>query len=333
MPLDLSPLAGAPRLLLEAELKPLQGTRFQPTGFPNLGAARYAGPDNEQMLLVESNQSMANRLEAVCWDEAADDWVPPLRGLPLVKVLDADKESLTNSVLDSHRLNSAYILDAEGLDGTRNKFVSIINTALQKIIPNGPVKIQELARFVVYYCPNTLIHGVFFANSTHNKQIGLGRLRLARLLSAFIEASDVKIASSGGAKLDRQDATGKNDGGSAETGYGNVPFARDEFTGRLSAYFNLDLAQIRAFGLGALVERFLISFALFKMRSLLSGGLRLRTACDLTLAAAPRVTSPEGFVLPELAELRTELPALIEAVGAEGLFAEPRVTTVVYRKK
>jgi CRISPR-associated protein Csb1 len=36
------------------------------------------------MLLVESAQSMANRLEAVCWDTVADDWVTPLKGLPVV---------------------------------------------------------------------------------------------------------------------------------------------------------------------------------------------------------------------------------------------------------
>ena len=35
MPLDLNGLNGAPRLLIEATLKPLQGSRFQPTGFPN----------------------------------------------------------------------------------------------------------------------------------------------------------------------------------------------------------------------------------------------------------------------------------------------------------
>jgi hypothetical protein len=31
--------------------------------------------------------------------------------------------------------------------------------------------------------------------------------------------------------------------------------------------------------------------------------------------------------------LETALPGLIAAVAAEGLFAEPRVTTVTYRKK
>ena len=34
MPVDLTALDGAPRLLLEAGLEPVQGTRFQPTGFP-----------------------------------------------------------------------------------------------------------------------------------------------------------------------------------------------------------------------------------------------------------------------------------------------------------
>lgn len=65
MSLDFSQLAHTPRLLMEARLKPLQGTRFQPTGFPNLGPATYDGPDGNRMLLVESAQSMANRLEGV----------------------------------------------------------------------------------------------------------------------------------------------------------------------------------------------------------------------------------------------------------------------------
>jgi CRISPR-associated protein Csb1 len=318
MPLDLSPLVGAHRLLLEAELRPLQGTRFQPTGFPNLGAARYAGPNGEEMLLVESNQSMANRLESVCWDEPTDDWVPSLRGLPLVKVMDTDNKPLTNSVLEAHRLNSPYIL--EGKDDTVFNLLKTRLAALEQ----GRVDLRELARVLLLLDPNALIHGVFLAK----KELAGGRLRLPRVLSAFIEAADVNIASSGGVKNDSVDPKGDT-----AKGFGNVPFARDEFTGRLVAYFNLDLAQIRAFGLGRLVEGFLLAFALFKVRALLLGGLRLRTACDLTLAATPRITAPEGFVLPELAELKAELPGLIKAVGSEGLFAEPRVTMVVYRKK
>jgi hypothetical protein len=88
MTIDFSALQTAPRLLIEVQLKPLQGTRFQPTGFPDLGAAVYDGPNGNRMLLVESAQSMANRMETVCWDGPNDDWVEALKGLPLVKIID-----------------------------------------------------------------------------------------------------------------------------------------------------------------------------------------------------------------------------------------------------
>ena len=44
--------------LIEADLAPAQGTRFQPTGFPNLGHATYRLHDGTQMLLIESAQSV-----------------------------------------------------------------------------------------------------------------------------------------------------------------------------------------------------------------------------------------------------------------------------------
>ena len=44
MPIDFERLAGHPRLLVTAFLNPVQGTRFQPTGFPDLGHAAYEDP-------------------------------------------------------------------------------------------------------------------------------------------------------------------------------------------------------------------------------------------------------------------------------------------------
>ena len=111
--MNLDALTNQPRLLIEAKLKPIVGTRFQPTGFPDLGPATYKLPDGTDMLLVESAQSMANRLETVCWDGAANDWVAPLRGLPYVAVVNRKGEALTNSVLEAHRLNSPYILESK----------------------------------------------------------------------------------------------------------------------------------------------------------------------------------------------------------------------------
>ena len=318
MSIDFFSLSGQPRLLIEATLKPVQGTRFQPTGFPNLGHAAYEAPDGAgQVILVESAQSMANRLEAVCWDEVADDWVAPLEGLPLVKVVDADKEPLTNSVLEAHRLNSPYIL--EGKDQT---VFDILKKRFADM-EEGRIDFSELARVLLEFDTNALLHGVFLPKKT---LVG-GRLRLPRALSAFIEATDAKPVTSGGVKNDSV-----NPSGDTSKGFGNVPFARDEWTSKkIAAYFNLDLRQIRSFGLGEEVEKLLIALALFKIQKFLDEGLRLRTACDLDLVEH-RVTRPKAFALPSLDALCGELPQLIEAVAKQGRFHDPRVLTVTYQK-
>ncbi|GGJ03946.1 hypothetical protein GCM10010885_11470 [Alicyclobacillus cellulosilyticus] len=315
--MDFSALQQVPRLLMEADLEPLQGTRFQPTGFPDLGPAEYDEPNGRyRMLLVESAQSMANRLEAVCWDEAADDWVEPLRGLPLVKVYDEAGQPLTNSVLEAHRLNSPYIL--EGADQ------SVVEMLQKELVDlgEGPVNLRKLAALLFRCDTNAVLHGVFLAK----KQLAGGRLRLPRALSAFIEAEDARVAQSGGVKLDRVDPSG-----SRAEGFGNVPFHREEYVARrVTAYFNLDLAQIRAYGLGPLAEEFLIAFALFKIRRFLETGLRLRTACDFKYTGIC-VTQPAGWVLPELTELSAALPDMIQKLKAEGLLGEP--LRVQFRKK
>ena len=318
MSLDLTALHNAPRLLLKARLQPLQGTRFQPTGFPNLGHAVYDSPDGRgRTVLVESAQSMANRLETVCWDDVSDDWVAPLRGLPVVKVVDGDGKSLTNSLIEAHRLNSPYIL--EGKDKT---VVDLLKKRLAAM-EVGRVDLRELAKVLLEFDTNALLHGIFLAK----KDLAGGRLRLPRSLSAFVEAENARVAASGGVKNDTV-----NPSGDAAKGFGNVPFARDEYVAEeITAYFNLDLRQIRAFGLGAEVERLLILLAFFKIRKFLAEGLRLRTACDLD-ASAITVTRPDGFELPILDDIESELPGLIETVGSKGLFGESRVLTVRYEK-
>ena len=105
---------------------------------------------------------------------------------------------------------------------------------------------------------NALLHGVFLAK----KELAGGRLRLPRSLSAFIEAGNARVATSGGVKNDSVHPKGDT-----AKGFGNVPFSRDEWVAeRIVAYFNLDLRQIRAFGLGEDADRLLIALALFKIR-------------------------------------------------------------------
>ncbi len=317
MPIDFDALASSPRLLIEAKLQPIQGSRFQPTGFPDLGAATYTGPDGGQMLLVESAQSVANRLETVCWDERAEDWAEPLKGLPYVRIVREDGTFLSSSVLEAHRLNSPYILESKD-DGV----FKLLKEELADM-EEGRVDIRALARVLLSLDANALLHGVFLAK----KQLAGGRLRLSRSLSGFIEASDVQVAGSGGVKNDAV-----NPSGPTKDGFGNVPFSRDEFvSGNITAYFNLDLAQVRGFDLGEAVERLMVVLALYKIRRFLDTGLRLRTACDLD-AVSVTATRPAGFEIPETKVLEEALPALIRAVEKEERFASPAVTTVVFRK-
>src|SRR5579883_3335646 len=225
--MNLDKLDDQPRLLLKATLKPVQGTRFQPTGFPDLGAATFDAPDGKKMLLVESAQSMANRLELVCWDSASNDWVATLKGLPVVKVKGKNGKPLTNSVLEAHRLNSPYILE-----GKDKSFLATLQKELA-IAEKGIVDIKKLATTLLKYDINALLHGIFLAK----KEIAGGRMRLPRALTAFIEAENVNVAASGGVKNDAV-----NPSGDTAKGFGNVPFHREEFTGKITAFFNLDLA-------------------------------------------------------------------------------------------
>lgn len=293
------PLQHSPRLLIEATLRPVQGARFQPTGFPDLGPAVFEAPDGTR-LLVESVQSMANRMEAVCWDKAENELIAPLRGLSYVRV-ERDGAYLTSSIEEAHRLSSPYILDNE-------QFFEVFKEATLGA-DTGPVAYRRVAEAMLRYDVCSLIHGVFLAE----KKLAGGRMRIQRALSGFIEARGVRVAASGGVKMDHV-----NPQGAAKDRLGHIPFQRDEHTAEeITAYFNIDLAQIRGYGLGAEVEDLLVHLAMYKIRAFLDSGLRLRTACDLELDGEPRVTRPEGFSLPGLGVLREVMPRLIAACASQ----------------
>lgn len=305
----------APRLLVEATLQPLQTHRFQPTGFPDLGAARYTAPDGSDMLLVESPQSVANRLETAILDDDGK-LLPELAGLPYIQVTRHGK-LLTSSLTEAHRMNSPYIL--EGADR------SFFNKLLEELGSGkltGPVDIRKLAHTVFKHDANSVLHGVFLAK----KEISGGRYRLSRVLSGFIEATGVSLAESGGVKNDRV-----NPSGSTKEGFGNVPFHRSEFTAKkITACFNLDLARLRGYGLPPQGLDLLVHLALLKICRFLENGLRLRTACDLE-AVSLTITRPKDLKMPSMQELVAACQAGIKA--CKGTFADPPVTQVIYNDK
>ena len=305
------------RLLIEVDLEPIQGDRFQPTGFPDLGAAEIPLNDNTVSLLVESPQSMANRLEEVCLREDKEDFVEELSGLTMIKVNNTDDKQITNSVRESHRAGSHYII--EGGDKK-------ISEKIDQLKENGKhnTDLIKTAPLMFELDVNSLLHGVWIA-----KKIADGRIKIPRALSAFIEAKNVKTTMNGGTKIDHVNPSKDVDAGGARKGQGNVPFSRIEYTAQsITAFFNLDLQQIRNYGLDDCKTELLINLAHWKIQKFLQTGLRLRTACDLQIKGEPRVITPEEFTLPNINELNKEIKNLISESG----IGSNKSITVTYKK-
>ncbi|GAB6167478.1 hypothetical protein JCM19992_34780 [Thermostilla marina] len=274
MPLDLSPLDSASRLLVEATLRvpPGTGGRFQPTGFPDLGPALYKGvranseatQENHgteivDMLLVESVQSMANRLEEVCLQ--GEDYNADCQGIPYVRVLDGHL-FLTSSVREPHRLASPYVLGAKnGNKVYRDELKSALRANKQQ-----PVHIWRMVPAIFERDPGCVLHGVFLEEID-------GRIRLPRLVSACIEASSPNLANSGG--VYRGEVTAKD----------NIPYQRQEFTSTaITASFIFHQSTLKGYGLDEEKNRFLQAWALYKIDRFLHQHLRLRTACEFEVA-------------------------------------------------
>lgn len=293
----------ANRLIIKASLRPVLGDLFQPTAFPELGPAEFTSPGGTLSLLVESRQSMANRLEEVIWDCVKGDLIEPLRGMPYVR-LSKPYHPLVSSITEAHRIASPYLLPH-----LKDQLIKELDwDQKRRLAPH------EMAPVLLRRDPNSLIHGVFFAT------LKPGNLRLPRLLSSFIEARDVSPALSGGVKLDHLDSQG-----AATEGKGHVPYGRREYASpSIVASFGLDLVQLERYGLSSGAANFLRNLALYKIRRFLDQGLRLRTSCDFDIAGPLEVEPPDAY-FPGEETLTRELTKGIAKLKESGEFPEPSV--------
>jgi CRISPR-associated protein Csb1 len=320
--IDMGKLKNTPRILIEADLKSIQGDRFQPTGFPDLGAAVYERPDGKRMILVESAQSVANRLEEACLDGSGPDIAEDLKGFPYIRVtLQGAIDTKTSSLIEAHRINSPFIISGDEFKAAFKK-----KAEYEK---GKPLNWKKIASAFLYYDPNSLLHGAFMANLED------GRIKVQRALTGFIEAEDIREAASGGVKNNPLDPTGTIRADNYDKNvYGNVPFHRTEYTAsHIAAYFNFDIALLEGYGLPSDAKTLLIALGLYKIRRFLNNGLRLRTACDLVVVGPIRVTAPEGFTIPEESDLLNIVKQKIVACTEAGLFAKPPVTELITNVK
>lgn len=309
------------RILIEASLKPIQGNRFQPTGFPDLGAGEYQLDNGTYSLIVDSPQAVINHLERHCLDANEEKFVDALDGLSIVHVKDDKGKYLTNSVREGHRLNSPYILGGKERTEVGKAFDEIDTKS-------KPLEVRKTIIDTIFkYDINSLLHGVWFS------QVGEGRIKFARALSAFVEADNARTAVYGGVKRDhvttstsnKKDSSAKtndkSDAGNnedevevkdASSGHGSIPFHRVEYTAeKITAFFNLDLEQLQSYELEENEKDLLETLALWKIRRFLDAPFRPRTACDLVMVGDYTVTGPENFDLPSISELDKTMKDLI----------------------
>jgi CRISPR-associated protein Csb1 len=295
------------RTVLEADLAPLAGALFQPTGFPDLGPAEF----DDHALLVESAQSMANWLEGTTWDDARSDQVAELGALPYVRIVSPEGDFLSSSRLEAHRLASAYIMQGAIGSVTGEKWMEE-RLGLAK---GRPLDYRAVARACFKLDPVSLVHGVFFARKSWPWQP-----KIARAVTSFIEASGVLPAVSGGVKRDIVINEAK--GGATAEGYGTVPHHRVEYTAtKITAYFTVDHAQFRSYGLSEPATALLEALADFEIATLLDHGLRLRTRCDLVVREVrgerPDASEAARRVAKFAADCADELGPVTEVVWSE----------------
>lgn len=291
------------RVVLKATLSPVVGSAFQPTGFPDLGAAEFDRPDGdggtERALLVESVQSLANHLEATAWDTPANAPVEAVAGIPYVEVADTEGRFLTSSRLDPHRLAGAYVRNAKLEDHEVGAWL----TERLGLKEGVPTDWRAVYRGLFETDPLCLIHGLFLSDTQWAK---VGNPKVRRAVTAVMEAHGARPVVSGGVK--RDDVNPTHGERSSSEGYGFVPFGRTEYTAeRIELGVAVDLEQIRGYGLDEAETALLEALALWEVRTLLDNPLRLRTACDLELAGDVEIRRPEGWELPDAATLAARI--------------------------
>lgn len=284
----LDQMYGKDRVIITAQLSQANGAFLQPTGFPDIGSCIYTDANGKKRCLVESEQSMANRLEAVCM-KAPGYWVDELNCLPVIEVR-ADGTLIATNLTEPHRIASSYVLESH-INGSEIK--DKLETKLE--LGNGgstwPLdKRDALEKLIFALDPGALIHGFQFVQW---KFVGLRQTRLlsARLECELAEEPEVQY---GMVKFDLIEpgaqAEGTNKGQSIAAKSRVVP-AKNGIT----ATFDIDLLGLKNLSLSDPEKKFLLALALWKVGALLSNkpafdarsrqtspALRLRADCYLS---------------------------------------------------
>jgi CRISPR-associated protein Csb1 len=320
--------AGCRRIFVTAELEPSNGDpRIQPTGFPDLGPVLYPDPaeKNGLLCLIESEASMANRLEEVCMENKYEGTLnPTFTDLPYLRAqtgTPANPVFKTASTIDGHRFASDFLAKGKAsFDSSVTTLAEHIKTALGmsadgKTMPIA--RVPELFPLVLGLDTMSLIHGFQISN----EQISFVGLRHPRALSASIIGLDCQRVTVPGIKFNV---------GQVESESGQAIFQKPRITAkRIEAQFSIDVGLLSSLMLDqsgvyqAARLQLLIGIALWKIATfldLLSVELSLRTECKLRLKQGKPPTSKlEGGASPTDGPFPYAAIAALSLGGEDGL--------------
>lgn len=291
------------RILITAELEPSNdGALVQPTGFPDLGPVFYPDPSGENGLLclVESEASMANRLEEVCFaNKYIGDFQDVFSGLPYLQAKKGD-EFVTASTLDGHRFASDFLVKGKAkFENDEEKTLG--DFIIRKLGLSDDGKKMPLANlpnmFPLVFELDTmsLIHGFQISN----EKISFVGLRMPRALTASIVAFDCTRVTVPGVKFNV---------GKVESDSGQAIFQKPRIVAKkIEARFSIDVGLLSSLRLvfpdtdDVEVEtarfQLLLSIALWKIAAfldLLAVEHSLRTECKLKLKSEPQFKAECG---------------------------------------
>ena len=271
-----------------ASLELVNGRFLQPTGFPDIGPCIYRDKDGRRWCLVESEQSMANRLEAVCMKEPGV-WTDDLKGLPVIAVLGPKDELLTTNLCEPHRCASSYVLDGTINGGRTMKKLFEEKLGLTQSGDSWPLdRRAELESLVFALDPGALLHGFQFVQW---KFVGLRQTRLVhgRLEAELADEPEVHYG------MVKWDAIEPESTREERANKGQSIAVKSRIVPKkIVAWFEIDLLGLKALALDDTKKKFLLGLALWKVGAFLGNkpafdprsrqtlpSLRLRADCYL----------------------------------------------------
>ncbi len=236
------------RIFITAELEPSNGDpRIQPTGFPDVGPVLYPDPaeKNGLICLIESEASMANRLEEVCFSNKHEGTLKEsFAGLPYLRAEDQKGTLKTTSTMDGHRFASDFLAKGKAeqfgkkQNGKKQEFKTLAEYIKEKLGMDPSGKTMPIANvpnvfpLVLELDTMSLVHGF----QVSNKQISFVGLRLPRVLTASIIGFGCERISVPGIKFNV---------GQVESESGQAIFQKPRITAKkIEARFSIDVGLL-----------------------------------------------------------------------------------------